>query len=61
MGISELNNVKYISIDMYEPYRDIAHIFFNYLSRFRYPLLLSVVLVFALNFFVVVFLSIYVQ
>ena len=27
-SVSELNNVKYISIDMYEPYRDIAHIFF---------------------------------
>lgn len=25
---SELNNVEYVSIDMYEPYRDIAHIFF---------------------------------
>lgn len=27
-GLSELNNVKYISIDMYDTYRDIAHIFF---------------------------------
>lgn len=27
-GLSELNNVKYISIDLYDNYRDIAHAFF---------------------------------